>query len=264
MVDPTPPQPVSASSAGSAATRSPPASVASGNGVAWWSEGWRLFALSPWVWIGITVVFVVIVALLHVVPLIGSVASTVLSPVLAGGIMAGCRAQDRGGELTINHLFSGFSDRLTPLLVLGLFYLAGTVVIVCVVLVIAVGTIGMSGISVLMSGDPAAATLTALATFGLGALLAVLVGMLIALPLMMAYWFAPALVMLRNDEPVAALKASFFACLANVVPMLIYSIVGVVLAIVATIPFFLGWFVLGPVFAASIYASYKDIFGTPP
>ena len=264
MVDPTPPQPVSASSAGSAATRSAPVSVASGNGVAWWSEGWRLFALSPWVWIAIVVVFMVILALLHFVPLLGSVASTVLSPVLAAGILSGCRAQDRGGELTINHLFSGFSDRLTPLLVLGLLYLAGTMVILCVMFVIAVGTIGMSGISALMSGDPAVATLSALATLGLGALLAVLVGMLIALPLMMAYWFAPALVMLRNDEPVAALKASFFACLANVVPMLLYSLVGVVLAIVASIPFVLGWFVLGPVFAASVYASYKDIFGAPP
>ena len=29
--------------------------VASGNGVAWWSEGWRLFAASPGVWIAITV-----------------------------------------------------------------------------------------------------------------------------------------------------------------------------------------------------------------
>jgi uncharacterized membrane protein len=80
---------------------------------------------------------------------------------------------------------------------------------------------------------------------------------------MMAYWFAPALVMLRGDEPVTALKASFNACLVNIGPMLIYSIIGVVLAIVATIPFGLGWLVLGPVFAASIYTSYKDIFGAP-
>ena len=121
----------------------------------------------------------------------------------------------------------------------------------------------MSGISALMSGDPAQAMFTMLATVGFGALLAVLVGTLAALPLMMAYWFAPALVMLRNDDPLVAMKASFFACLANIWPMLVYSLVGIVLAIVATIPLGLGWFVLGPVFAASIYASYKDIFGAP-
>ena len=129
MVDPTPAQLDSASRPGSAAMGGPPKSVASGNGVTWWTEGWRLFALSPWIWIAIVVVFMVILALLHFVPLLGSVASTVLSPVLGAGIIAGCLAQDRGGELTINHLFSGFSERLTPLLVLGLLYLVGTLVI---------------------------------------------------------------------------------------------------------------------------------------
>jgi uncharacterized membrane protein len=215
------------------------------------------------VWIGITVLFLAILILLHLIPFLGSFASTILAPVLTAGIMAGCSAQDRGGELTINHLFSGFSDRLGSLLVLGLVYLAGTVLIVCIVAGIAIGTIGISGLSALMSGDPAQAMFTMLATVGFGALLAVLVGTLAALPLMMAYWFAPVLVMLRNDDPLVAMKASFFACLANIWPMLVYSLVGIVLAIVATIPFGLGWFVLGPVFAASIYASYKDIFGAP-
>jgi uncharacterized membrane protein len=69
--------------------------------------------------------------------------------------------------------------------------------------------------------------------------------------------------MLRNDEPLASMKTSFVACLANIWPMLVYSLVGLVLAIVATIPFGLGWLVLGPVFAASVYASFKDIFGAP-
>ena len=32
------------------------------------------------------------------------------------------------------------------------------------------------------------------------------------------------------------------------------------LAVVASIPLALGWFVLAPVFVASMYASYRDIF----
>ena len=104
-----------------------PAAVAAGNGIAWWSEGWRLFALSPWVWIAITVMFLVIMVMLALHPDARHVATTLLSPVLAGGVLAGCRAQDRGGELTINHLFASFSDRLRPLLVVGLLYLAGLV-----------------------------------------------------------------------------------------------------------------------------------------
>jgi uncharacterized membrane protein len=265
MAEPTPPR--SDPDAGfpgqaSVAPRSP-AAVAAGNGVSWWTEGWRLFAASPWVWIAITLVFLLITILASLVPLIGSFASTILAPVLAAGMMAGCRALDRGEALTINHLFAGLSERLGSLLVVGLLCLAGTVAIVVVMMAIAVGTIGMSGISALMSGDPVQGGLTMLATLGLGAMVATLAGMLVALPLMMAYWFAPALVMLRGDEPVAAMKASFVACWINIGSMLVYGLVGIVLAIVATIPFGLGWLVLAPVLATSIYASYKDIFRAP-
>lgn len=257
-LDPNPGSPGSAI----APARSP-ATVAAGNGVTWWTEGWRLFKASPWIWIAITVVFLVISLLASLVPLIGGFAPTILTPVLAAGMMAGCRALDRGEELTIKHLFAGFSERLGSLLVVGLLCVAGTVVILFVMMTIAVGTIGMSGIGALLSGDPIQGGLTMLATLGFGAMVATLVGMLVALPLMMAYWFAPALVMLRDDEPVAAMKASFVACWVNIGAMLVYGLVGIVLAIVATIPFGLGWLVLAPVIATSIYASYKDIFAAP-
>ncbi len=99
-----------------------------------------------------------------------------------------------------------------------------------------------------------------LAALGVGAVLALLLTLLLGVPLMMAFWFAPALVALRNDEPLAAMKASFGACLSNMLPMLVYSVLGLVLAIAATLPFALGWLVLAPMFAGSVYASYKDIF----
>jgi uncharacterized membrane protein len=95
-------------------------------------------------------------------------------------------------------------------------------------------------------------------------LLVVLVGVLLLtlllLPLFMAVWFAPALVVLRGLEPWAAMKLSFSGCLANVVPFLIYGLVGIGLAIVASVPLMLGWLVVGPLTIASIYTSYCDIF----
>ena len=44
-------------------------------------------------------------------------------------------------------------------------------------------------------------------------------------------------------------------------PFLIYSIVLLVLGIVAAIPLGLGWLVLGPVAIASVYVAYRDIYG---
>jgi len=267
MDDPTPPRPDSTSAAGfesGAPATSPPggaASVAAGNGTKWWTEGWRLFTATPGVWLAITVLYVVIMVMLAFIPVLGTLATTLLAPVFAGGVLSGCRALDRGGPLRIEHLFGGFSDRLGPLMIVGLLYLIGTLAIVVVVGTLLFAAVGMTGIGTLLTGDPLQAGVAALAALGIGALFAVLLGLLLGIPLMMAFWFAPALVALRNDEPLAAAKASFDACLRNMLPMLVYSLLGLVFAIVASIPFGLGWLVLAPVFAASFYASYKDIFG---
>ena len=260
MVEPMPSQPVPGSAVDAAAARAA-APRAAGNGVDWWRTGWRYFAAAPWMWIGLAIAFFAILILVSIVPLIGSVASTVLSPVLAAGLMAACAAQDRGGAPSFNHLFAGFGDRLMPLIVVGLLYLVGTMIIVAIVVAIIVATAGLSGFAALWSDDPMQVGFGMLAALGAGAFFAVLVGTLFALPLMMACWFAAPLVMLRNDEPVNAMKASFAACLVNIWPMTVYGLVGIALMIAATIPFGLGWFVLCPVIATSIYASYKDIFG---
>jgi uncharacterized membrane protein len=267
----TPPQPPppspspSASGSGqSAPGASPPpiAAVDANRGVAWWSEGWRLFTGAPGAWLAITVLYLVIMVMLAFVPVLGSLATTLLAPVFAGGVLAGCRVADRGGQLTIAHLFAGFADRLWPLMIVGLLYLAGTLAIAVVVGALLFAAVGMTGVAALLTGDPLQAGLAAFAALGIGAVLALLLGMLLGIPLLMAFWFAPALVALRNDEPVAAAKASFDACLRNMLPMLVYSLLGLAFAIGASIPFFLGWFVLAPVFAGGFYASYKDIFET--
>lgn len=239
------------------------ATVAAGRGVEWWSEGWRAFTASPVEWIVTMIVFAGISIGVTLIPILGQFASMLLTPILLGGIMIGCRAQQRGGKLAIGDLFACFSnDRLTPLLVVGLVYLAGWFVIWVVTLALVVAVVGVGSIGALMSGEALEAGLGALAAFSFGTIFVVLVALTLVSLLLMAFWYAPALVALRGDEPVAAMRTSFRACLANFVPLLlVYASLGVLFAIVATIPFGLGWFVLMPVSAASLYASYRDIFG---
>lgn len=260
---PVPPAPDFGRRAEATPGRQPPRGVPAGNGGAWWSDGWRLFMAAPGIWVAIAVLLVVILIALAMIPVIGGVATTLLAPVLAGGVLTGCRALDRGGELTIAHLFASFSDRLGPLVVVGVLYLVGSaaIMVVCVGLLFA--AVGATGIGALLSGDPLQAGLATLLTLGFGAVITALLGLLLTIPLMMAYWFAPALVVFRSDEPFAAMKASFVACLANMLPMLVYGLLGLVFAVVATIPLGLGWLVLAPVAAGSVYASYKDVFGAP-
>jgi uncharacterized membrane protein len=90
--------------------------------------------------------------------------------------------------------------------------------------------------------------------------LAFLVMFALLLPVVMAIWFAPPLVVFHKMGAFEAMKASFVGCLKNIVPFVVYGLIGLVLAIVASLLLMLGWLVLGPVLAASIYAAYRDIY----
>jgi uncharacterized membrane protein len=82
----------------------------------------------------------------------------------------------------------------------------------------------------------------------------------LTIPVNMALWFAPALVLLRDQPASGALLQSFRACLKNLIPFLLYGFILFVLALLASIPAGLGWLVLGPVVIGSTYAAYRDIF----
>ena len=237
--------------------------VAAGRGLEWWTHGWNLFRGAPWTWIAIMILFLAIMFGLSLIPFFGQIASTLLYPVLGAGVLVGARQLDRGSELTVGHLFACFNDKALPLIIVALLYFGGWFVIWLIAAALLVGVVGFGSFASLLSGDPAQSVLAMLSAFGLGAVVVLLLAALLGVPLLMAYWFAPALVLFRGDEPFAAMKTSFTACLRNMPPFLVYGLLGLLFAVVASIPFGLGWLVLLPVYAASMYASYKDIFGEP-
>jgi uncharacterized membrane protein len=224
--------------------------VAAGNGWQWIVDAWGLFKRQPGTWIAILVVFLVLVILLNFVPFVGGLAAALLAPVFAGGIVRGCQEVNDGGALEIGHLFAGFKENTGRLVMIGVFNLVAWIVIMLVIYVL----IGASMSALMMGGgDPSAAA-------GAPVLLAGLIALALSIPVYMALWFAPALVTLNDFEPVQALKTSFSACLKNIVPYLVYGVILFALAIVASIPAGLGWLVLGPVLAISVYTAYRDIF----
>ena len=247
-------------------TETPPPegwAVPAGRGVDWWGSAWRLFTAAPIAWILITIVYIVILMVLSFIPLLGQVAVSLLHPVFIGGIMLGCREQDRGGTLAVQHLFAGFTEKLGPLVIVALLYLVGWFIVACLMMAIAFASLGGTVLAALVSGDPMILGPELFATMGLSVALVFLVALLFAVPLLMAFWFAPPLVVLRGDEPFAAMKTSFRACLRNIPPFLIYGLLGIVFIVLACIPLFLGLIVLIPVGIATVYTSYQDIFGSP-
>ena len=231
-----------------------PQSLPAGRGVEWFKQGWALFAQAPGLWIGIYLVFMGIMMVCAFVPIIGSIAQSLLFPIFGAGLIFGCDALRRGQPLEFAHLFVGFSKNASQLLLLGTLYMVAVIAVLIVAFVPTVGLIG--GMAMFGVGEPDAL----MEAMGLPLLIGVLVYMVLLMPLLMAIWFAPALVMFNEMQAFDAMKASFRGCLRNIMPFLIYGLVGMVLAVAATLPLLLGWLVLAPVMITSTYCAYRDIF----
>jgi uncharacterized membrane protein len=121
------------------------------------------------------------------------------------------------------------------------------------------GVLGMGAIFGMGAGAHSRSMGGMMAAMGAGMLVMLLV-LAVSLLLGMAFWFAPALVVFKGTPPMDAMRASFAASLKNIVPFLIYGLIYIVAAIVASIPFGLGWLVLVPVLMLTAYTSYKDVF----
>jgi uncharacterized membrane protein len=226
--------------------------VPTGNGWTWLANGWAIFKRAAGLWIGMVVVLALIFIVAHLIPFIGAVAIQILWPVFIGGLMLVCRTIDEGGEARFSQLFAGFQHRTGTLVVLGVVWLVLSFLIVAVV-------VGITGVQVfaLMGAGGAPDQLVGVAVT---AVLAFLLILALMLPLVMATWFAPALIVFHEMGVGAAMKASFVGCLKNILPFLLYGLLALIAGVVASIPFGLGWLVLLPVLTASVYTSYRDIY----
>jgi hypothetical protein len=223
--------------------------VLAGNGWQWIVDGFNLFKLNPGIWIVNLIILLVILMVLAFIPFIGQLATYILFPIFSGGLMLGCHTLMHDEPLEVGHLFAGFREKAGPLAVVGLLYLVGVIVVILVASVF----VGFGLLGALFTGGRPAMSITMLLLGGL-----IVLGL--SVPLAMAIWFAPALVVFHDLPPTAALKQSFTGCLRNIVPFLVYGIMGLVIGIIATIPLGLGWLVWGPTLIASVYTGYRDIF----
>jgi hypothetical protein len=228
--------------------------VPAGHGWRWIADGWAFTGQQRGTFIGVFLLLVLVFIGLGLIPFLGSIAATLLTPVFMGGLWLGCDALRRGERLEVGHLFAGFQRHAGKLLGLGAASLIFLLVMMLVIVVIFGSTIGF----MFLGGEqPGPEEINAMIA---SVMLALLVMVALSLPWYMAIWFAAPLIVLGGSDIVPALKTSFFACLKNILPFLVWSVAMFFLAILASIPLALGWLLLGPVMMASMYLSYRDIF----
>jgi uncharacterized membrane protein len=225
----------------------------------WTTQAFELFRRNALNWIMLNLTLLLIALGLVVVPVIGAYALYLLTPMFLAGMMIACRDQEAGREVEVAHLFRGFRQNATQLVTVGGVYLVGQVVIAGIVL-----SIGGAELQDAMraAAEGSAAQLTPAAADRIS--LAVLVGTALLVPLAMAVWFAPSLVILDAVPAVQAMQLSVRACLLNLLPFLLYGVIMFGLLVVAMAPLFAGLVLWVPLAVISSYTSYRDIFSAPP
>jgi hypothetical protein len=243
----------------------PGRTVPVGKGASWLARSWKIFRQAPLMWALALLIFFVFSIVLSMVPVVGSIAAQVLTPVYTAGFAVACRALELGGEFELDHLLAGFKTRFKELAIVGAIFTAGMLLLLVVFLLFT----GLSVLSAMLAANVEEIT-AAVTASGLQILLGFLVMLALLVPLLAAYWFAPYLVVMHGVGPVAAMKASFGACLRNFFAFLVYGVLLLIVAIVVAIPAIVpvvGWVFTGLAFLVlmvmgftGIYPAYRDIF----
>ena len=248
-------------------------------GIKWLQQAFKLFTSQMKSWL-------VIVGFLFILLLIPGINQIIglLLPIPIAGIMLGCSQITAKTPLSFDHLFCALKTHTKPLIYLCAIYGLLSLVITFLTYmlmqflgydIINVLPDNLSGMSTnemmqwIASAEGTEVTRVYLLTF--------LIYLVLLLPVMMAYWFAPPLIVLNNCSPINALKLSYRACKINLIPFTIYGLVGMLyilltfslisiisaiiplLAIPLVLFFFLSVFAIS---IASIYTSYIQVFTT--
>lgn len=218
--------------------------------LAWIQQGWAIFGVNPGAWMAIMVVLLAVVVTLGVLPLIGHLLVLLLTPLLLGGMLCACQKAAREQRLQFADLFAGLRRNAPGLLLLGALY-AGAALLVALLVFAVAGAVTDSQ----ELGSRRAPEIAAGGVSAAGRSL-----LLLGLPILVATWFAPALVVFNRMPPLNALKTGVNAGWKNLPVLTVLTVLGIVPCLVAALPFGLGFIFLGPVLAGSMYASYHDIF----
>lgn len=241
-------------------------------GARWLPYGWRLFKAAPIGWISMVFAYTFVITATSLVPLLGVVVATMMVPAFSVSFMAASRAAERGQELGLATLMSGFRENPRAQVALGGLYAAGIFLVLASSMLVDDGSLARW----LASGKRPSADTIGTDGFQYAVLVAVTLYSLI----MMLFWFSPVLASWHKLSVPKALFFSFFAVLMNWRAFIAYGIVTAIVTV--AVPFatilaltaatsgkaqvtaagllFPVLLIIMPTLFGSFYASYRDVF----
>jgi hypothetical protein len=234
-----------------------PRKVPARAGFAWVNTSFRLFFKSPLLLAAGFGLFFGAMLAASLVPWVGSVVSELLSPIFMAGFMRVYRRLDDSEEPELPDFLIGFRHHLLPLAMVGAVYLATLSLVL----------LGLQAMGIDFAAIQAAigkgASMDEVAALMEGKQTALLLGMAIILPVVLATWFAPALILFGGAPPLLAMGLSLQAGVRNWAAMLLNSLaLFAVMLLGALIPF-VGLLIAGPILIANAYLGYQAMFALP-
>ena len=239
------------------------------HGWQWLVQGLVLFRKDPAHWLMLIAVLFIGSRVLLAVPYLGLLV-VLITPNFLAGLTHGAQALEQGKPLRLGYLASGFLKNAGHLITLGGVSLLGHFLMLVAMTTVA-GAALSDVVQTMSTGAITQETVAAMRVAAPRLLLSVCVGLAIAVPVMLAVWFAPMLVFFDDVKPGPAMLMSLWACLRNIMPMLVYAIalmgpllVMMQIGVALTRQPDMGIWLLAPVLVPSLYASYRDLFVQEP
>ena len=225
-------------------------------GISWVIKPFELFKDNFSVWLAVGFISCVASLIGAYVPII-EIFFKVISILIVGVIIIICAAQAQNEDLDFTELWLKLKVQLRPLIILSLLFVVGIAVVLIPLLIL------FGFMSVTASLDIEAIKLQ---EYPMGALIfSGIVSLVLFLLLLMAMWFAPALIILHGLEPKIAMKSSLKGFLANLLPMMVYSLIGgIILLFFLSITLGFGIVIALPWVMMNHYISYRDVWTDQP
>ena len=222
-------------------------------GFAWIKMSFLLFRAQPTGWLALLAVWMLASLGLLIVPFIGGAIFGILQPGFFASFVIAARDQEAGLPVGAHQLLAAFRFNGKPLITIG------SITLLANLLVFAI--LAMLGFPLTMeAGADSMPDMAAYAQTLQGKEWIVWLGLALSMVVKGVLWFTCALLALNQMPAIHAIRWSFYALVANFVPMLVFAVLMTAIFIFAAIPFLLGMFIAIPIFAIAHYVSYRDLF----
>ena len=219
-------------------------------GIYWIKQAWVLFRQRPLTWIGMTLTIMMIMVLLSFVPFAGGIAAHFITFLFLGGFLLAADALAEQSELVFQYLFSGFQYKFLELSLLALLYLLIMMVFVFIFFIFFIVFMPFQHIK----------------DFSNITILIAPISLLIVLVYiwMMSFWFATALVVLNDLNPIRAMIMSIKGCLKNILPFTVYGFIFLLISLILSlVTLGFAFLALVPISYLSYYTSYRSVWTDP-